>query len=95
MSTTIVYATVYGRCDTLTTTHGAKAVVVSPTERRLEGLQIVGTSRRALAQVLTLVHANTATVGRAVFIGAGSAPRAHFSLLGPMRGGFCQAVRMR
>ena len=95
MSTTIVYATAYGRRYTLTTTHGAKAVVVSPTERRLEGLQIVGTSRRALAQVLTLVHANTATVGRAVFIGAGSARRAHFSLLGPMRGGFCRAVRMR
>ena len=30
MSTTIVYATAHGRRDTLTTTHGAKAVVVSP-----------------------------------------------------------------
>ena len=84
-----------GRCDTLTTTARKPWLFRQPTERRLEGLQIVGTSRRALAQVLTLVHANTATVGRAVFIGAGSARRAHFSLLGPMRGGFCRAVRMR
>ena len=72
------------------------AVVLSQTERRREGLQIVGASRRALSSKRSgLSNAKTATVGRAVLIGAGSAPRVHFWLWGPMRGGFCQALRLR
>ena len=38
-----------GRCDTLTTTARKPWLFRQPTERRLEGLQIVGTSRRALS----------------------------------------------
>ena len=49
MSTTIVCATVYGLCVTLTTTARKPWLFRQPTERRLEGLQIVGTSRRALS----------------------------------------------